>query len=43
MIDHYEEIFKVPAELMDAVYSQMLDECPDQLYRICECRSHVSQ
>uniref|UniRef100_A0A1A9ZEY1 Rho-GAP domain-containing protein n=1 Tax=Glossina pallidipes TaxID=7398 RepID=A0A1A9ZEY1_GLOPL len=43
MIDHYEEIFKVPAELMDAVYSQMLDECPDQLYRICEFRSHVLQ
>ncbi|XP_037882478.1 uncharacterized protein LOC119633180 isoform X1 [Glossina fuscipes] len=43
MIDHYEEIFKVPAELMDAVYSQMLDECPDQLYRICEFRSHILQ
>uniref|UniRef100_A0A1A9WLZ2 Rho-GAP domain-containing protein n=1 Tax=Glossina brevipalpis TaxID=37001 RepID=A0A1A9WLZ2_9MUSC len=35
------DIFKVPAELMDAVYSHMLDECPDQLYRLCEFRSHL--
>ncbi|XP_050339811.1 uncharacterized protein LOC126766094 isoform X1 [Bactrocera neohumeralis] len=38
MIDHYEEIFKVPAELIDIVYSHMLDACPEKLYSICEQR-----
>lgn len=38
MIDHYEEIFKVPAELIDIVYSHMLDVCPENLYSICEQR-----
>ncbi|XP_069968803.1 uncharacterized protein RhoGAP102A isoform X3 [Bactrocera oleae] len=38
MIDHYEEIFKVPADLIDIVYSHMLDVCPEKLYSICEHR-----
>ena len=36
MIDHYEELFRVPAEVLDIVYSQLLDEAPEQLYNICE-------
>ncbi|XP_064537669.1 uncharacterized protein RhoGAP102A isoform X2 [Drosophila montana] len=32
MIDHYEEIFNVPVELVDVLYSHMLDTCPEQLH-----------
>ncbi|EDV90918.1 GH23982 [Drosophila grimshawi] len=32
MIDHCEEIFKVPVEIMDVLYSHMLDTCPEKLY-----------
>ncbi|XP_036334923.1 uncharacterized protein LOC118745557, partial [Rhagoletis pomonella] len=39
MIDHCEEIFKVSAELIDVVYSHMLDMCPEKLYCLFEQRS----
>ncbi|KAM8702758.1 hypothetical protein ACLKA7_005123 [Drosophila subpalustris] len=31
MIDHHEELFKVPGEMIDVLYSHMLDTCPDKL------------
>lgn len=31
MIDHYEEIFKVPCEIIDLLYTHMLDSCPEKL------------
>lgn len=31
MIDHYEEIFAVPADVMDDVYTVMMDTYPQQL------------
>ncbi|KNC27608.1 hypothetical protein FF38_03906 [Lucilia cuprina] len=36
MIDHYEELFQVPADILDIIYTQLLDEDPDQLNNICE-------
>ncbi|XP_034490507.1 rho-type GTPase-activating protein 2 [Drosophila innubila] len=34
MIDHYEELFKVPGEMIDVLYSHMLDTCPDKLHAL---------
>lgn len=34
MIDHYEEIFKVPGEVIDLLYTYMLDTCPDKLHAL---------
>lgn len=31
MIDHYEELFSVPADVMDDVYTVMMDANPEQL------------
>ncbi|TDG39106.1 hypothetical protein AWZ03_014472, partial [Drosophila navojoa] len=31
MIDHYEEIFRIPVDLVDLLYTHMLDTCPQQL------------
>lgn len=31
MIDHYEELFAVPPEVMDDVYTVMMDSHPEQL------------
>lgn len=31
MIDHYEELFQVPADVMDDVYTVMMDSYPQQL------------
>ncbi|CAD7001533.1 unnamed protein product [Ceratitis capitata] len=39
LINHYEEMFKVTVELIEIVYSYMLDTCPEKLYHICEQRS----
>ncbi|KAH8292602.1 hypothetical protein KR054_005178 [Drosophila jambulina] len=39
MIDHYEEMFKVPAELLDVLYAQMLDVCPDKLYELISTKA----
>lgn len=38
MIDHYEELFKVPAELVDEIYTNMMDSHPQQLNYLCEKR-----
>ncbi|XP_030379506.1 uncharacterized protein LOC115627815 [Scaptodrosophila lebanonensis] len=43
MIDHYEEIFKVPGEIIDVVYSQMLDECPEKLYALISSKVNVTE
>lgn len=34
MIDHYEELFKVPVEMIDVLYSHMLDNCPEKLHAL---------
>lgn len=34
MIDHNEELFKVPGEIIDVLYSHMLDTCPEKLHAI---------
>lgn len=31
LIDHYEEVFAVPADVMDDVYTVMMDSFPQQL------------
>ncbi|KAH8269806.1 hypothetical protein KR018_011283 [Drosophila ironensis] len=31
MIDHYEELFKISVELIDVIYTQMRDVCPEKL------------
>lgn len=36
MIDHYEELFTVPADVMNDVYTTMMDAHPQQLDYICE-------
>lgn len=38
MIDHYEELFRIPAELMDEIYTNMMDTYPEQLDYLCERR-----
>lgn len=32
MIDHYEDIFKVSGELIDLLYTYMLEICPEKLH-----------
>lgn len=39
MIDHYEELFRVQAELMDEIYANMIDTFPEQLNYLCERRN----
>lgn len=34
MIDHYEELFTVPSDVMDDVYTVMMDSNPEQLDHI---------
>ncbi|KAH8252394.1 hypothetical protein KR038_004773 [Drosophila bunnanda] len=43
MIDHYEEMFKIPAELLDVLYAQMLDVCPDKLYELMSTKAQLLQ
>ncbi|XP_020809881.1 uncharacterized protein LOC110185413 isoform X2 [Drosophila serrata] len=43
MIDHYEEMFKVPAELLDVLYAQMLDVCPDKLNELISTKAQLLQ
>lgn len=43
MIDHYEEIYKVPAELLDVVYAQMLEACPEKLYELISTKVQFLQ
>jgi len=34
MINHYEEIFKISAELLDGIYTRVLEACPEKLYEL---------
>ncbi|EDW83572.2 uncharacterized protein Dwil_GK13677 [Drosophila willistoni] len=43
MIDHYEEIFKVPSDILDLVYSHMLDTCPEKLYDLITRKTHDTE
>ncbi|XP_051862273.1 uncharacterized protein LOC117573151 isoform X2 [Drosophila albomicans] len=43
MIDHYEEIFKVPRELLDVLYTNMLDTCPDNLHALMSNKARQIQ
>ena len=36
MIDHYEELFSISAEVMDDVYTVMMDTYPQHLDSLCE-------
>lgn len=38
MIDHFDEMFNVPAEVMDDVYTTMMDLNPMHLDYLCERR-----
>lgn len=40
MIDHVDELFVVPAEVMDDIYTKMMDNFPQQLDFLLEknCR-----
>ncbi|XP_023168928.1 rho GTPase-activating protein 6 [Drosophila hydei] len=42
MIDHYEEIFKVPVDLLDLLYTHMLDTCPEQLHTLITTKINES-
>lgn len=41
MIDHYEELFSVPADVMDDVYTVMMDANPEQLDYIFDRKDSV--
>lgn len=41
MIDHYEEIFIVPADVMNDVYTAMMDSHPQQLDYICDRKEYT--
>ncbi|KAH8256341.1 hypothetical protein KR032_001294 [Drosophila birchii] len=43
MIDHYEEMFKIPAELLDGLYAQMFDVCPDKLNELISKKAQFLQ
>ncbi|XP_037942338.1 rho GTPase-activating protein 6-like [Teleopsis dalmanni] len=43
MIDHFEELFRVSAEILDTVYANILDECPEKLFELCESRLLMSK
>ncbi|XP_017062630.2 uncharacterized protein LOC108102333 isoform X2 [Drosophila eugracilis] len=34
LINHYEEIFTISAELINSIYTQMLEACPEKLYEL---------
>ena len=38
MIDHYEELFCVPVDVMDDIFTVMMDTYPQQLDYLCERR-----
>jgi hypothetical protein len=38
MIDHYEELFNIAAELIDEIYTNMMDTYPQQLDYLCDRR-----
>lgn len=42
MIDHYEELFIVPADVMNDVYTAMMDSNPQQLDYICDRKEFVT-
>uniref|UniRef100_A0A1B0GQ99 Uncharacterized protein n=1 Tax=Phlebotomus papatasi TaxID=29031 RepID=A0A1B0GQ99_PHLPP len=39
MIDHHEELFRVPAAILDEVYAEMMDQHGQALDRLCERRA----
>ncbi|XP_016978618.2 uncharacterized protein LOC108044212 isoform X3 [Drosophila rhopaloa] len=43
MIDHYEEIFKISAELLNIIYTQVLESCPEKLYEIITSKINGSE
>jgi hypothetical protein len=43
MIDHYEELFSVPAELIDEIYTNMMDSYPQQLDYLCDRRDLMAK
>lgn len=42
MIDHYEDIFKVSGELIDLLYSYMLEICPEKLHSLISEKNCLS-
>ncbi|KAH8398912.1 hypothetical protein KR222_011201 [Zaprionus bogoriensis] len=39
MIDHYEELFKVPSEMINVLYTYMLDTCPEKLHSLISSKN----
>ncbi|ALC48091.1 maker369 [Drosophila busckii] len=42
MIDHFEDVFKVPGDVIDILYSHMLDTCPDKLNDVIKSKLNKS-
>ncbi|XP_070074218.1 uncharacterized protein RhoGAP102A isoform X3 [Drosophila takahashii] len=43
MINHYEEIFKISAELLNVIYTQVLESCPEKLYELISTKISGSE
>lgn len=43
MIDHFEELFVVSSEVLDDVYTTMMDLYPEQLNHLCERKNILSR
>ncbi|XP_043657495.1 rho GTPase-activating protein 6 isoform X2 [Drosophila teissieri] len=43
MINHYEELFKISAELLNAIYTQGLEDCPEKLYELISTKVNGSE
>ncbi|EDV45259.2 uncharacterized protein LOC6555823 isoform X2 [Drosophila erecta] len=43
MINHYEELFKISAELLNVIYTQVLETCPEKLYDLISTKVNGSE
>ncbi|KAH8418155.1 hypothetical protein KR009_006694, partial [Drosophila setifemur] len=41
MIDHYEDMFKISADLLNIMYAQMQDACPETLYELISNKRNI--
>ncbi|XP_032579809.1 uncharacterized protein LOC6619446 isoform X2 [Drosophila sechellia] len=43
MINHYEEIFNISAELLNVIYTQALEACPEKLYELISTKVYGTE